>query len=160
MLENIMEVCSQKGEVNMLNAMTTCTNKVLMSILFGKDLKHLFYNTYEYEGPNGTEHLNISEYFGKMGHDLSRESVNPLTLFFPLLTKFNPFGIWKKNQENTQRFYSAVKDIISRSQDEESLWNQISSLNQFTEDEIFSDLIVLIGAGSETAAHTLSLIHI
>lgn len=65
----------------------------------------------------------------------------------------NIINPWKRNRKNTLGFHAAVRDLISKSKDKDSLWNQISKLNQFTDEEIFSDLMILLGGGTETSAH-------
>lgn len=62
-VENIKRISDEmkaKGEVLIVDEMNMCTNRVFMSILFGKDLKDfLVSDRYDYETPEGIESLDI-----------------------------------------------------------------------------------------------------
>ncbi|CAI2366350.1 unnamed protein product [Moneuplotes crassus] len=151
--EFLLSKMKKQKEVNITEEITLCTNRILVSILFGQDFDKKGEDSYEYVQADGTiTYLDICSYFSKFALEMAEESTNPLTLFFPIMNITNVVNPWKRNHKNGQSLYRAVKHIIANSQDEDSMWSKISKVSDFTDQEILPDLMILLLAGSETTA--------
>ncbi|CAI2386624.1 unnamed protein product [Moneuplotes crassus] len=156
MLKNadiILQDMKTKGEAKMQDQMALLTNRILVSFLFGRDYEEHMSESYEYLYKDGTtKKFDLCSFFANLAVDMSDESGNLFTILFPLLNVSNIINPWKRNHLNKLTLYEALRKIVKKSQDEDSFWNQVRKLNEFTEDEILVDLMILLTAGSETTA--------
>ena len=136
--------------------MNNLTFQIFTSILFGDDIKDLNEKKYPYENLIGsTEQINLCEMFLRISDCYLYEYINPITSLVPPLNDHNYFGPWKRNHKNLNVFKKAIKKIISESNDKNSIWSILNEKGELTQDEILSDLILLILAGSETSSHVV-----
>lgn len=157
--KEFLEKIEEKGEVDFMNEANFLTFSVFIFILFGDDMNKLTDEKFPYEKSDGTtENISLCEIFINLGKEYMVEFVNPLTSFVPFLNDYNYMGPWRRNNKNFQIFKDALRKMIPESKDKNSLWNMMSQLNQFSEEEIFNDLVLLMIGGSETSSHALTSI--
>ena len=86
---------------------------------------------------------------------------NTIGNIFPILNDYNlikPYTTIKKNCDEIKR---KLVDYLKVADDPNSFYSQIKNCDKFTQDELVSDLILLIFAGSDTTSHTTaSLIYL
>lgn len=73
-LKNLIQTTKEmkdRKQVEIIDAITICTNKIFMSILFGKDLENFLDTKYPYQTDKGTEMIDVCEFFSRIGHDMN-----------------------------------------------------------------------------------------
>jgi len=162
MLEKADKALSELREnktSDFLKMMNKLTFEIFTCILFGNDVDYLSNELYPFEKSDGTfDKITLCEIFIRLGKDYMIEHYHPLTSIFPPLNDYNLLGQWSRNGKNFTVFKNAVKKMIADSKDQNSVWAKMRELNEFTNDEIFYDLILLILGGSETSSHILTTI--
>ncbi|CAI2365712.1 unnamed protein product [Moneuplotes crassus] len=154
--KEFLEKIRKEKKVDFLHEANFLTFKIFIFILFGNDMHHLTEKKYPFERPDGTiDHITLCEIFIQLGKDYMVEFIHPITSLIPPLNDYNFIGPWRRNNKNFTVFKDALREMISESKDQNSLWNMMSQLNQFTDDEIFHDLVLLMIGGSETSSHCL-----
>jgi cytochrome P450 len=63
---------------------------------------------------------------------------------------------WGINDKNFVTFSGGLKDMIKESRDKNSVLSIIRKSGEFTEEDIFHDLIMWLNAGTETSSHALT----
>ncbi|CAI2365801.1 unnamed protein product [Moneuplotes crassus] len=143
-----------KKEVKILEEINYMTTKVFMTILFGNDLDDFLSEKHDYEATDGSiAKYNLIEFFGHLLNSSHVEASNPMTMFFPILNRLNIINPWKRNYSNMMRLKSIMKKVLNNSQDKNSVWHQISQLEKFNKEDIFSDLLLIIMGGGDTISH-------
>ena len=92
----------------------------------------------------------------KIGRDNYEAITNTIGNIFPFLNDYNlikPYSTTKKNCDELKR---RLIEYLKVADDENSFYSQIKNWDKFTEDELVSDLILLLFAGSDTTNHTLA----
>ncbi|CAI2365556.1 unnamed protein product [Moneuplotes crassus] len=152
--QRILKEMKHQGTVDIKGIMALCLNRILMSILLGNDFETKIDATHQYLCNDGTtKQLDICNFFAKFTMDMTSESGNLLTILFPILNVTNIVNPWKRNHKNAITLKNIMQQIIARSEDKDSFWSQISQLNEFTDEEILADLMIILTAGSETSSN-------
>jgi cytochrome P450 len=71
---------------------------------------------------------------------------------FPFLEKYNLIYPMKATNKNYEVFKKQVKEYCDQSEDPKSIFNQIISANEFKRDDVYCDIIGLMGAGMDTTS--------
>jgi cytochrome P450 len=98
------------------------------------------------------------EVFIQLCLDLLFEFYNPLSHIIPFLADSGWYGLPYRNNVNKATFCKALGEFLKKSKDTKSVAYQLRQGGQFTEDEIFCDLVLLMTGGTETSSHALTSI--
>ena len=159
MLENAektLKSLREKGTVDFMNEMNNLTFNIFTIILFGDDVEYMREDKYPYENADGTvEKLSLCEIFIRLGKEYMVEHYHPLTSLIPPLNDYNLCASWKRNNKNFIVFKDSLRKMVANSKDQHSVWAKMSQLNEFTPEEVYYDLVLLMLGGSETSSHLL-----
>jgi cytochrome P450 len=145
------------GDVSFQHAMNTLTFNSFSRILFGKDLEQLINKPIPFVKSDGSiEQVSMVESFIRTGKDYLEEYYSPLASMFPILSSkglYKQFGI---NDKNFDTFKNAMRNMLKETKDKDSVLYQIRESGEFSEDEIFHDLILFMVGGTESSSHSLT----
>ena len=112
----------------------------------------------EYVSPldGTTKILSMKDFFLKYSKDEFDAYVSPKGRLFPFLVYYNLVEPYKTNLRNNRVIYKAIEEFLRKSKDDQSVYKQILNLNQFSEEEILSDMMIMLFGGYDTTSHLIS----
>jgi cytochrome P450 len=145
------------GDVDFQHEMSGITFNIFCKVLFGNDVQNLIDQTLPFDiGDGSTKEISMQEYFIRNCNDYLEEYYNPLATMFPILSSkglYKQFGI---NDKNYLTFCNAMRDMLKKSKDKDSIFSLIRESGEFSEEDIFADLLGFMFAGTETSSHSLT----
>jgi len=109
-----------------------------------------------YTNKDGTvEIVNLYQCLMKISHDCSFASLNPLNILFPLLVHYSIGAENRRNTKNSDEFERVIKDICAKSQDSNSVYNQVLATGEIDKEMVYKDVMTILFAGHETTSRSL-----
>lgn len=142
-------------EIDLTQVVSRIEFDFICEMIFGRDFKEAIENKLVYTKLDGTsEQLSFAEMFGKIVGDIMSSAFNPIGVIFGFVSDYNlikPYSTIKKNIREMRR---GLSEFLKSTTDDSSFYSQVKTNELFTEEELLSNLILLIFAGSDTTAHT------
>lgn len=106
--------------------MNCLTFNIITNILFGDDVIELANKLRPYKNPDGgIEELPLREFLIRSCKALIKQFYHPFTNTVPLLNKYNFAGFYKRDAANMRTFNEALKDMLSQTKDQKSIYSEI-----------------------------------
>ena len=127
-------------------------------MLFGKEFE-LSFRVLKYKNYKGEyEDVDMQTMMQNLAMDTYMGLYDSIGKIFPFLNKYNLVEPYKRTQENIKEFRNTLIEFLASSKDEECYYAQIKNTGKFTEDEMVSDLLLMLFAGSDTTSHATASI--
>ena len=141
-------------EINFTSAFTEIEFDFTCKLLFGKDFEQKI-NGVQFNNADGTvEEIFMGEWIYRLLLDSYAGFTKTIGVIFPFLNDYNLIEPYKRIMKNVRAIHNKLKEFLKQSKDTESYYAKIRDTNQFTEDEIISDLMIMLFAGTDTTSHT------
>ena len=143
-------------QLNLTNEMNKIVFRIITKILFGRDIDKMENWAFVSSKDNTVSNLSFEESFfrygreEKEGHFLIRGRV------IDLLREKSLIEPYKTNNRNKHEIDRKLKNFLKFSKDDQSVYKQLVSKNQFTEDKIYNDMMLLLFAGFESTSHAIA----
>jgi cytochrome P450 len=153
----VLDKVERNVEVNMMPKLGKITFSIMAKILYGDDTEEVLNRPVQYENAKGViEEISFDDLYYKVTYDLIMEFFHPIAILFPILDQkllCNPF---KRNYNNLITMKNTMRTLIAESKDKNSVLSILKGMNEFSEEDIFNDLILFMAAGTETSSHVLT----
>uniref|UniRef100_A0A7S3NDG3 Cytochrome P450 n=2 Tax=Euplotes harpa TaxID=151035 RepID=A0A7S3NDG3_9SPIT len=91
----------------------------------------------------------------KITDDCSILSMTPLNVIFPWFVHYGIGSENKRNNNNSDEFARVIKDVCTKSEDKDSVYNRVLSTGLFTRETIYKDINSILFGGHETTSKSL-----
>lgn len=143
--------------INFSSKCKSISFKVISRMMFGNDFDdQKAIMTYADMNSNQTVELVYEEFLVRMAKDVMVIFGTQLGNIFPFIQTYSLMNPYKSVMQNSITLYSAVRKYCDESKDENSLFNRLLKLGTIKREDIYWDIVGLIGAGMDTTADTIS----
>ena len=132
------------------------TFRIITIILFGKDVNEKIEKNRYITEAGKVINLNFAEYFIALCRDLMQHSFTFKSLAFPILLEKELSEPYKTDRKNLENFHSKLKEYLEKSQDGDSVYTKLVTIEGIDKEEAYEDLLCFLFAGHETSAHAVS----
>lgn len=141
--------------VNLSKDMFKLNFHVFIKILVGEDNAELVNTTHPYEKDDGTyEELTLGDYTLKISDAFIDQFLNPLSMIFPFMNKYQMCNPYKRNHRNLKVLQAWIQEMIDNTQDELCMVYSLKKMKEIPRDVLLDDIIGYILAGADTSAHS------
>ena len=142
-------------EVNMSEYANTISFEIICEILFGCDIRDKL-DLVNYIDPDGKMYkVNLYECLMKISHEISMAAMTPMNTMFPWLVKYNVGSENRRNTKNSDEFERVIKDVCEKSEDQNSVYNQVLSTGEIDKETVYKDVMAILFGGHETTSKSL-----
>ena len=145
-------------EIDLSFETSKLTFNIISKILFGRDIDKAANVQYVYPDSGEVKSLSLAEYFIQYVKDELDAYVRPKGHIFPFLMTYKLAEPYKSNSINHNTLYAAIKEFLSTSKDDQSVYKQIMSQNNFKFDDILYDMMIMLLGGYDTISHLIASI--
>lgn len=141
-------------DVNCSKDMFKLNFNVFIKVLLGEDNLPLVNTPHPYENEDGsTTMMTLGDYTLKTSDAFIDQFLNPLSIIFPFINKYQLCEPFKRNHRNLKVLQDWLKKAIDNCQDELSMLYALKDLKEIPPDVLLDDLVGYILAGADTSAH-------
>lgn len=91
----------------------------------------------------------------KISHDCSFAAMTPMNTIFPWLVHYNIGSENRRNTKNSDEFERVIKDVCEKSEDPNSVYNQVLSTGKIDKEMVYKDVMAILFGGHETTSKSL-----
>lgn len=141
--------------LSMSELANTVTFEAICEILFGCDIRGKL-DLMNYTDTNGNVlKVNLYECLMKISHDCSFAAMTPMNTMFPWLVHMNIGSENRRNTKNSDEFERVIKDICEKSDDKNSVYNQVINTGEIDKQTVYRDVMTIMFGGHETSSKSL-----
>jgi len=141
--------------INMSEHANTVSFEIISEILYGCDIRDKLEKVNYTKRDGTTEIVNLYQCLMKISHDCSFAALNPLNVMFPWLVHYSIGAENKRNTKNSDEFERVIRDICAKSQDSNSVYNQVLKTGEIDKEMAYKDVMAILFAGHETTSKSL-----
>jgi cytochrome P450 len=121
--------------------------------LYGDDIHTLVNQLRDFEKPDGTfEKINLCEMKIRCIKSYVMQQFHPFTLMLPFLRNYCLVQPFKREWNNLQRSFDAVKEIVSKSQDTKSIYHQAKKADLYDDEGLLQEMFTITGAAFQSSS--------
>ncbi|CAI2365476.1 unnamed protein product [Moneuplotes crassus] len=141
-------------QINLTPKFAELTHRIFTTILFGKVCDDLVNDKIPYEHPDGRiEYLHIRDALLNLSKAYYMHLLHPLTNMFRFVSDYKLLNPFKRDHKNLTNYEDAMRKIFYKAKGPDSICGRILSNTDFSENDKFFDIMMLIFGGTETSSH-------
>jgi cytochrome P450 len=157
-IQNVMSHWKQDKTIGAVLQMNEYTFAAFNMVLFGKNIDTMTGKMIPYHMRDGSiKDMSFKDTFFEIVHDHIVSFLHPATSLAPFLSKYNLINPFKRDHHNLNQFKAYIKEMISKTDDENSICRRILAKSKIDKNDLVGDFVGFIFAGAETASHCLTV---